>query len=94
MDRAKVRANQTVLIHGGAGGVGHVAIQIAQAFGARVFATVSPEKRPIVEGFGASPIDYRATSVEQYVGSCTEGRVSTSSMTGLAAERWMLPSQP
>ncbi len=60
----------------GAGGVGHIAIQIAQAFGARVFATVSPEKTHIVEGFGASPIDYRATSVEQYVDACTEGRGS------------------
>jgi NADPH:quinone reductase len=39
-----------------------------------VFATVSPEKTGIVEGFGASPIDYRATSVEQYVGACTAGR--------------------
>jgi NADPH:quinone reductase len=74
VDRAKVRADQTVLIHGGAGGVGHIAIQIAQAFGARVFATVSPEKKGIVEGFGASPIDYRATSVEQYVRACTAGR--------------------
>lgn len=73
VDRAKVRADQRVLIHGGAGGVGHIAIQIAKAFGARVFATVSPEKKQIVEGFGASPIDYRATSVEQYVSACTEG---------------------
>jgi NADPH:quinone reductase len=74
VDRAKVRADQTVLIHGGAGGVGHIAIQIAQAFGARVFATVSPEKKGIVESLGASPIDYRAISVEQYVGACTAGR--------------------
>ncbi len=73
VDRAKVAADQTVLIHGGAGGVGHIAIQIAQAFGARVFATVSPEKNSIVEGFGASPIDYLATSVEQYVATCTGG---------------------
>jgi NADPH:quinone reductase len=74
VDRAKVRADQTVLVHGGAGGVGHIAIQIAQAFGARVFATVSPEKKSIVEGFGASPIDYRAISVAEYVGACTAGR--------------------
>jgi NADPH:quinone reductase len=33
VDRAKVRADETVLIHGGAGGVGHIAIQIAQALG-------------------------------------------------------------
>ena len=40
VDRAKVSANQRVLVHGGAGGVGHTAIQIAGAFGAQVFARV------------------------------------------------------
>jgi NADPH2:quinone reductase len=74
VDRAKVCAGQTVLIHGGAGGVGHIAIQIAQAFGARVFATVSREKKQIVEGLGASPIDYRAASVEEYTAGATDGK--------------------
>jgi NADPH2:quinone reductase len=73
VDRAKVHQDQSVLIHAGAGGVGHIAIQIARAFGARVFATVSRDKREIVEGFGASPIDYRATSVEAYVAGETSG---------------------
>ena len=73
VDRAKVQPGQTVLIHAGAGGVGHVAVQIALAFGAQVFATVSPAKRTIVEALGASPIDYRATSVEEYVAASTEG---------------------
>ena len=67
VDRANVHADQNVLIHAGAGGVGHIAVQIAQAFGAKVFATVSPEKKRIVEEFGAVPIDYRSISVEQYV---------------------------
>jgi NADPH:quinone reductase len=74
VDRANVRANQTVLIHAGAGGVGYVAAQIARAFGAKVFATVSPGKEKVVEGVGATPIDYRATSVEEYVASATNGR--------------------
>jgi len=39
VDRAQVHRGQTVLIHAGAGGVGHVAVQIALAFGATVFAT-------------------------------------------------------
>src|SRR6201998_1874631 len=67
VDRANVRARQKVLIHAGAGGVGHVAIQLARAFGAEVFATVSPEKKHLVESFGVSPIDYRSVSVSEYV---------------------------
>ena len=74
VDRAKVHAGQTVLIHAGAGGVGHVAVQIARAFGAEVFATVSAEKRAIVESYGASPIDYRSASVEDYVAASTGGQ--------------------
>ena len=73
VDRAKVCADQTVLVHAGAGGVGHVAIQLARAYGARVFATVSAEKKQIVEGFGATPIDYRSRSVDEYVAEMTEG---------------------
>jgi len=73
VDRAKVHAGQTVLIHAGAGGVGSVAVQIAVAYGAEVFATVSAEKKKIVEGFGAKTIDYRASSVEEYVGANTAG---------------------
>jgi NADPH:quinone reductase-like Zn-dependent oxidoreductase len=46
---AKVHANQKVLIHAGAGGVGPIAVQVARAFGAEVFATVSPDKKKIVE---------------------------------------------
>jgi NADPH2:quinone reductase len=74
VDRAKVHAGQTVLIHAGAGGVGHIAVQIARAYGAEVFATVSSEKKKIVEEFGASPIDYRSSSVEDYVAANTEGK--------------------
>ncbi len=73
VDRAKVHAGQTVLVHAGAGGVGSAAVQIAKAYGAEVFATVSAEKRKIVEGFGATAIDYRASSVEEYVAASTGG---------------------
>lgn len=74
VDRAKVQADQTVLIHAGVGGVGHIAVQIAIAFGAKVFATVSPDKKSIVEGLGAVPIDYRSASVEEYVAAHTTGK--------------------
>ncbi|MGE8063565.1 zinc-dependent alcohol dehydrogenase family protein [Pseudomonas sp. NPDC089569] len=67
VDCAQVKAGQKVLVHGGAGGVGHIAVQIARALGADVYATVSNNKRSIVEGYGATAIDYRNVSVEQYV---------------------------
>jgi len=73
VDRAQVHAGQKVLIHAGAGGVGHVAVQIAVALGAEVFATVSPSKFDIVRGFGATPIDYTTQTVEQYVAASTGG---------------------
>ncbi len=56
VDRAQVHAGQKVLVHAGAGGVGHIPIQIARAFGAEVFAAVSSNKKKLVEGFGARPI--------------------------------------
>ncbi len=73
VDRARVSAGQKVLIHGGAGGVGHVAVQISHAFGAEVFATGSAGQRGIIEGYGATFIDYREMSVEDYVREYTAG---------------------
>jgi NADPH2:quinone reductase len=73
VDRAQVQATQKVLIHAGAGGVGHVAVQIAHALGAQVFATVSADKRKIAEGYGAVAIDYRTTDVDAYVARHTVG---------------------
>ncbi len=53
-DRARLEAEQTVLIHAGAGGVGHVAIQLAKAAGARVLTTVSSEQKArFVKSLGA-----------------------------------------
>ncbi len=73
VDHAQVHASQKVLIHAGAGGVGHIAVQIARAFGAEVFATVSAEKNHLVEQYGATPIDYRSSTVEEYVRTFTGG---------------------
>lgn len=73
VDRAKVHAGQTVLVHAGAGGVGHITVQLAKAFGAEVFATVSAEKEAIAERFGATAIDYRTLSTEEYVARHTSG---------------------
>jgi NADPH:quinone reductase-like Zn-dependent oxidoreductase len=71
IDQARTSAGKTVLIHGGAGGVGHLAVQIANAYGADVYATVSQSKFQIVRAYGATPIDYTATSVASYVAAHT-----------------------
>jgi NADPH2:quinone reductase len=73
VDRAHVQAGQTVLIQGGAGGIGHVSMQLALALGAKVFATASARDQDLIAGLGATPIDYRAQPVEQYVESLTQG---------------------
>lgn len=73
VDRARVQPGQKVLIHGGAGGVGHVAVQIAVALGAEVYATGSADQKTVIESLGATAIDYRAQEVEQYVQQYTGG---------------------
>ena len=73
VDRAKVGKGKTVLIHGGAGGVGHVGIQIARAFGANVFATADPSNHDLIKSYGAIPIDYKNSQVEEYVREHTNG---------------------
>lgn len=74
VDRAKTQSGNKVLIHAGAGGVGHVAIQIAKAFGAEVFTTVSTaKKQDIARHLGATPIAYRDISVKDYVEQYTDG---------------------
>ena len=74
VDRAGVHAGQKVLVHGGAGGVGHIAVQIARAFDADVFATGSAANQAYIKGLGATGIDYRAMSVENYVAKYSDGR--------------------
>jgi NADPH:quinone reductase-like Zn-dependent oxidoreductase len=73
VDRAKVRAGQKVLVHGGAGGVGHIAVQIAKAAGALVYATGKAAQRATIESFGATFIDYEASTVADYVQQYTGG---------------------
>jgi NADPH2:quinone reductase len=61
-DRAQLRAGQTALIHAGAGGVGHVAIQLAKLQGASVCTTVStPEKADFVQQLGADHVIFYKT---------------------------------
>jgi NADPH:quinone reductase len=73
VDRAAVRANQTVLVHGAAGGVGQIAVQLANALGANVFATGAERQRGEIEDLGATFIDYSSESVADYVKRLTGG---------------------
>ena len=74
VDHAKVHAGQSVLVQGGSGGVGHAVIQLALAMGAKVFATASAAHAELIRSWGATPIDYRSTSVDAYVAEHTQGR--------------------
>jgi NADPH2:quinone reductase len=73
VDRAQVQARHKVLVLG-AGGVGLMAIQIARAFGADVFAVDSRPKADTIEQLGATAIDRTNTSPEEYVDDHTNGR--------------------
>ena len=65
VDTAKLSAGQTVLIHGGSGGVGHFAIQIAKARGAKVLATASSINQDFLKELGADvAIDYTKAKFE------------------------------
>lgn len=68
-DEAGLNANDRVLVHAGAGGVGHLAIQIAKAFGAHVTTTVSAAKTNYARSIGADEvIDYRAADFAEIAG--------------------------
>jgi NADPH2:quinone reductase len=75
MDRAKVSEGQRVLVHAAAGGVGHVALQIAKAAGAEVHVTASSEEKiALGRELGADiGINYKEATVEEYVADHTNG---------------------
>jgi NADPH:quinone reductase-like Zn-dependent oxidoreductase len=68
VDTADIQPGQRVLIHAVAGGVGHVAVQIAKARGAYVIGTASTEKHAFLRGLGADElIDYREVDFTEAV---------------------------
>ena len=74
LTRAGLASGQKVLVQGGAGGVGHVAVQLAKHFGADVYATGSGgSQTPIIEGYGATAIDFMNEAVSDYVEKYTDG---------------------
>ena len=74
-DRAGLKASQTILIHAGAGGVGHIAIQLAKSAGARVCTTVSTEEKAVfVKRLGADrTIRYHDSDFVEEVMQWTHG---------------------
>ena len=67
---------KTVLVSGGAGMVGHLAVQIAKASGARVIATASPEKHAIAQACGADAVlDYKAPNLAEQIIAANDGKL-------------------
>jgi len=76
VERANLQARQTVLIHAAAGGVGHVAVQIARNLGARIAVTVGDDnKAEFARGLGAEKIiNYKTQDFVQETLNWTNGR--------------------
>ncbi|UOA32728.1 Alcohol dehydrogenase [Sulfitobacter sp. DSM 110093] len=75
LQRAGVSADQKVLVQGGAGGVGHLAVQLARHLGADVSATgTGDDQLSVIGGYGAWPIDFMDEKIEDYVASHTQGK--------------------
>lgn len=73
--RAALKVGESILIHGGAGGVGHVAIQLAKAIGARVFTTVREANIEFARRMGADVIiDYEKEDYVDAINRETDGR--------------------
>lgn len=74
LQRTQASAGQKVLVHGGSGGVGHVAVQLANAMGCQVFSTGGGDKQlAMIENLGATGINYKTQSVADYVNQYTQG---------------------
>ena len=72
--RVNIQQGQKVLVHGGSGGVGHVALQLAKHFGADVYSTGGGDKQlALIEQLGATAINYKTETVAQYVAKHTGG---------------------
>ncbi len=76
VEKLKLKAGETLLVHGAAGGVGLTAVEIGKSLGARVIATAGgPEKLEVAKQYGADDlIDYRKEDIRERVKALTDGR--------------------
>jgi len=76
LERCDLSHGQNILIHGGIGGVGHVAVQIAKAIGATISTTVRDDRAAVLawELGARNTINYREEAVQDYVARLTSGR--------------------
>ena len=72
--RAGIAKGQKVLVHGGSGGVGHVAVQLANHFSAEVYSTGGGDNQlQLIKSLGATAINYKTEKIEDYVAAHTQG---------------------
>ncbi|MEV4195580.1 NADP-dependent oxidoreductase [Streptomyces toxytricini] len=92
VDTAGVTAGQRVLVHAAAGGVGHLAVQIAKARGAYVIGTASAAKHGVLRGLGADElVDYRT---EDFAEAVSDVDVVLDALGGEVAERSLRVLKP
>ncbi len=73
LERLRVGEGETLLVHGAAGGVGTVAVQLAAARGARVVGTASPANHAYVRSLGAVPVEYGEGQLQRIRAAAPQG---------------------
>ncbi|MGB0732479.1 MAG: NADP-dependent oxidoreductase [Pontibacterium sp.] len=99
-EHGNLLGGQSVLVLGGGGGVGHLAVQIAHVHGAKVFATASSKHHALLSGWGASCIDYHSQKLSDVLEpvdliiDCVGGDTAKTALTSLKKDGLMvtLPS--
>src|SRR3954467_6038224 len=87
LETVGVRGGETLVLAGGAGGVGHLAVQLGVARGARVIATASARNQEFLRELGAEPLDYAAGDVPARIRELTRGAGADAALDLFGGER-------